>query len=55
MSKLDREAQKWIREDWEDRIAHEARNDTVIICCALACVVLGWFLLNGVADWSVGL
>ena len=54
-NKYDREAQNWALGDWEDRLACEARNDTVVICCALMLVVCSVFLFNGIADWMVGL
>lgn len=55
--KYDYEAQREWRDEneWEDRLASEARSMTVTVCCGLMFVVVCALTLNGVADWVAGL
>lgn len=51
--KHDKAAQSEWLNNWEDQRANEA--DDYVIVLALVCVVFGFWILNHIADWVVGI
>lgn len=48
-NKYDKEAQQWASS------AKEKRADSFVTVLAFFCAIFGYYLLNGIADWCVGL